>query len=294
MKTTVMLSAVSAALLAGGATVKKPAFDTLIAHRGESVDVPENTLPAYRTAVERGFGFECDIYLARDGKLFTFHDPTLTRTTAGANTNRCTDVEWGPVVSKLNVGGWGPWKGSRFDPTRPALFSEVLALARDGRYVYVDVKGGDPACVPYIKADVARAKNVHPGNVLFIVFDGKVCAELKRQMPEYTVYYLKSASPDVECTLPPWTAQELIAELKSVKADGVDILFDPKVHDAAFVKTIKDAGYSFHVWTVDDLETAKKAFAVGADTLTTNCAKKILDEYERQQNNPPQDKQPKT
>lgn len=29
----------------------------LIAHRGESVDAPENTLPAFRTAVARGFGF---------------------------------------------------------------------------------------------------------------------------------------------------------------------------------------------------------------------------------------------
>ena len=32
-------------------------YDTLIAHRGESNDAPENTLPAYKMAVERGFGF---------------------------------------------------------------------------------------------------------------------------------------------------------------------------------------------------------------------------------------------
>ena len=35
--------------------------DTLISHRGESVDAPENTLPACRMAVDRGFGFECDV-----------------------------------------------------------------------------------------------------------------------------------------------------------------------------------------------------------------------------------------
>ena len=46
------------ALLVGCVTAKEPAPETLIAHRGESVDAPENTLPAYRTAVERGFGFE--------------------------------------------------------------------------------------------------------------------------------------------------------------------------------------------------------------------------------------------
>ena len=260
------------AVLAGCATVKEPAYDTLIAHRGESKDAPENTLPAYRTAVERGFGFECDIYLAKDKKLFTFHDATLKRTTAGANMNRCADVDWEGTVSKVNVGGWGKWKGSRFDPTRPALFSEVLALARDGRYIYVEVKGDDPSWVPYIKAEVEKAGNVNPGNVLFISFGEKVCAELKRMMPEYKVYFLTGAKK--------FSAEALVAKLRELGVDGVDISFNPKVIDAEYVRTVKDAGFSFHVWTVDSLEKAEKAFAVGAETLTTNCAKKLVDEYE--------------
>ena len=81
-------------------------YDTLIAHRGESADAPENTLPAYKTAVERGFGFECDVYLSKDGRVFTFHDRDLKRTTGGANTNKCADVTW-DEVSRLDVGGWG-------------------------------------------------------------------------------------------------------------------------------------------------------------------------------------------
>ena len=272
MKTNLLSVVGIVAVLAGCATVKEPAYDTLIAHRGESIDAPENTLPAYRTAVERGFGFECDIYLAKDGKLFTFHDPNLTRTTAGANTNRCTDVDWEGTVSKMNVGGWGKWKGSKFDPTRPALFSEVLALARDGRYIYVEVKGNDPSWVPYIKEEIAKAENVNPGNVLFISFGDKVCAKLKRAMPEYRVYFLTGAKK--------FTAEALVAKLSEMRVDGVDISFDPKAIDAEYVRTVKGAGFSFHVWTIDDLEKAKKAFVVGADTLTTNCAKKLLDEYE--------------
>lgn len=254
-----------------------PSQTTLIAHRGESKDAPENTLPAYQTAVDRGFGFECDIYLSKDEKLFTFHDKTLTRTTSGANTNACTEVGWDETVSKLNVGGWGKWKGSAFDPTRPALFSEVLALARDGRCIYVEVKGG-PAWVPYIRNEIQKAKNVNPGNVLFISFTGETCAELKRVLPDYKAYFLmgsrRSWKPDSPC----WTAEEVIGRLRQYKADGIDISFNPAVHDAAFVKKVKDAGYSFHVWTVDDAKVARKAFEVGADTLTTNCAKRILDE----------------
>ena len=100
-------------LLAGCVFAAEPAFDTLIAHRGESVDAPENTLPAYRMAVERGFGFECDVYLSSDGRVFTFHDSTLTRTTGGANTNACGDVSR-DVISQLDVGSWGQWAGSQY------------------------------------------------------------------------------------------------------------------------------------------------------------------------------------
>lgn len=53
------------AFLAVGVFAAEPAYDTLISHRGESKDAPENTLPAFKMAVDRGFGFECDIYISR-------------------------------------------------------------------------------------------------------------------------------------------------------------------------------------------------------------------------------------
>ena len=269
----ILFPVIGAAVLCGCTTVKTPAYDTLIAHRGESVDAPENTLPAYQTAVDRGFGFECDIYLSADKRLFTFHDSDLKRTTAGVCTQKCTAVSWTETVSKVNVGGWGKWKGSKFDPTRPALFSEVLSLARDGRYIYVEVKGNIPEWVPYIKEELSRAPNVNPGNVLFISFSDNVCAELKRLMPEYKVYFLTVAG---ECPV-----DKLVAKLREIGADGVDISFDPKIIDRTFVEAVKKAGFSFHVWTVDDPALARTAFDVGADTLTTNRAKYILENCEQ-------------
>ena len=70
-----------------------------------------------------------------------------------------------------------------------------------------------------------------------------------------------------------------LAGAREAAADGVDMRFDPDVVDEAFVAAVKKEGLSFHVWTVDDLPRALRAFAVGADTVTTNCAKDILDEY---------------
>ena len=48
---------------------------------------------------------------------------------------------------------------------------------------------------------------------------------------------------------------------------------------ADFVRAIREAGYEFHAWTIDRLDVALEAFERGAQTVTTNCAKKLLDEY---------------
>ena len=271
-------AACAAAMAAAfGAMAAEPAYDTLISHRGESVDAPENTLPAFKTAVERGFGFECDVYLSKDERVFTFHDRNLTRTTAGANTNKCVDVTWAEL-EKVDVGSWEKWKDSKFAGTRPALLEEVLELAREGRWIYVEVKTG-PEIVPHIKKVFAAQKTATPKNVLFIAFDAKTCKALKTQMPEYKVLWLTWAKHR-RGAKKPVTTDEILTVLRNTGSDGVDCHYDPKVVSVDFIKAIRDAGFEFHVWTVDDLPNVREAFKRGVQTVTTNCAKKLLDEFQ--------------
>lgn len=52
------------------------------AHRGLwdlSRGIAENSLPAFRAAVENGYGIELDVHLSKDGRLVVFHDDTLDR-----------------------------------------------------------------------------------------------------------------------------------------------------------------------------------------------------------------------
>ena len=51
------------------------------AHRGlhNGADIPENTLPAFKKAVEAGYGIELDVQLSKDGIPVVFHDHTLLR-----------------------------------------------------------------------------------------------------------------------------------------------------------------------------------------------------------------------
>ena len=53
-----------------------------IAHRGFSGKYPENTMLAFRKALETGCdGIELDVHLSRDGVPVVIHDETLDRTT---------------------------------------------------------------------------------------------------------------------------------------------------------------------------------------------------------------------
>ena len=58
----------------------------LVAHRGGSLLAPENTLVAFRSAVDTWWAdmLEMDVHLTRDGRVVVIHDPTVDRTTNGS------------------------------------------------------------------------------------------------------------------------------------------------------------------------------------------------------------------
>ena len=61
------------------------------AHRGlhdSRQGVPENSLSAFRLAVQAGYGAELDVHLSQDGRLVVMHDESLKRT-AGVERNIC-------------------------------------------------------------------------------------------------------------------------------------------------------------------------------------------------------------
>jgi glycerophosphoryl diester phosphodiesterase len=56
----------------------------VVAHRGASVQAPENTMESFRLGVEAGAdAIELDVHLSQDGQLAVIHDDTVDRTTDG-------------------------------------------------------------------------------------------------------------------------------------------------------------------------------------------------------------------
>lgn len=59
-----------------------PLMGHFYAHRGlhdNKTDAPENSLAAFKKAVEAGYGIELDVQLAKDGTAVVFHDESLDR-----------------------------------------------------------------------------------------------------------------------------------------------------------------------------------------------------------------------
>ena len=63
----------------------------VVAHRGDSINFPENTLEAFISGVDMGIDvIETDVHLTKDGHVVIWHDPTLERNTDGKGT-------WTPI-----------------------------------------------------------------------------------------------------------------------------------------------------------------------------------------------------
>jgi glycerophosphoryl diester phosphodiesterase len=106
-----------------------------IAHRGEHLHHPENTLLAYQEAIRVGADFfELDVRTTADGKLVLSHDGAVSRRTNGrGDIAKMTFDE----VRALDA---GIKSGPEFAGTKIPTFDEALDLARGKIGIYVDVK----------------------------------------------------------------------------------------------------------------------------------------------------------
>ena len=100
------------------------------AHRGyhDKPAIPENSMAAFRRAVEHRFGAELDVHLMKDGRLAVIHDSSLKRT-AGA------DV----AVEDLTAEELKQYRLEGTDEQIP-LLEEVLALFQDQTPLVVELK----------------------------------------------------------------------------------------------------------------------------------------------------------
>src|SRR5258708_11480784 len=115
-------------------------FVWVVAHRGASGHAPQNTMAAFRRAVDMGAGFiETDLHLTRDARVVAIHDSTLDRTTSG---HGLVDSLALKEVRALDAGAWFTSPAAEsFAGERVPTLSEILQFAKEKDVIfYLEIK----------------------------------------------------------------------------------------------------------------------------------------------------------
>jgi glycerophosphoryl diester phosphodiesterase len=235
----------------------------IIAHRGASHDAPENSLSAFKLAIEQDAdGFEADFYLTSDGKIACFHDK---------DTKRISGKKWLVVktpLAKLQSLDVGSWKGPRWKGEKMPTMDEVLAAVPVGKKIFIELKSSVEIVKPMAK--VIDASSLEPEQIVIISFHADAIAECKKQLPHLKALWLCRYEEQKDGSFTPGV-EEVAATLKRIRADGFNSEARPEHFDEAFIKRLGELGCKeFSVWTVDDPKVADYYARLGAWAITTN------------------------
>ncbi len=147
--------------------------NVLYAHRGlHNEEKAENSMSAFKAAVDAGYGIELDIRLSKDGKLVVFHDDTLDRVCG--REGKVIDFTAEELATfKLNGTGDGV-----------PLFSDVLALV-DGKVpLLVEIKenAGDST----VSTAACEILKEYKGDFIVESFNPLSLKNVKENAPEFT------------------------------------------------------------------------------------------------------------
>lgn len=235
----------------------------IYAHRGASAERPENTLPAFRRALDVGAdALELDLQVTRDGVLVVSHDADGRRMCGVPR--RLADVTWDEARHwDAGAGFRGPDGGAPFagGEVRLPTFEEVVVEF-----------AGVPLNVD-LKRDLADTT---------VALLRRLKAETRVRLASFQLRTLRRvralgyAGP---------TALSRTEVLASLALPGP--LFGPaRGSDAAqlplslarpwIVHRMKSLGLRVDFWTVDDPERARQLIALGADGLMTNDPARLV------------------
>ena len=213
----------------------------VIAHRGASVEKPENTLAAFHRALAlKADGIELDVHLTRDGVPVAFHDAHLSRLTG--------------VRGRITAKSWPELKGLRVLGTEPIpRLVDVLRLTGGRALVQIELKAGIPV-PPVIRAiKAARAMEW----VIFASFAPGLLREARRLAP---------GVPRMLICVGRQTPGSLVRRLAAIGASGLSV--DHRaVRDSTWVRYFHLRGYTVWCWTVNDAGRARQLVGWGIDAL---------------------------
>lgn len=250
------------------------------AHRGASTKAPENTLEAFRLAVEDGAGgLELDVHMTSDGRIAVIHDDSVDRTTGGQGLVRDMTLHEvqgldGGYRFTPDGGDTYPYRGRG---VRVPELGEVLREFPDQR-VNIDIKEAWPGVEAAVLETLAGAD---AGDRVLVVSEIPSVLERFRELSggnismgasrrEIEDFYLYSRLRLESLLRPSYDALQVPAEFAG-----------REVVTPRFVEAAHKQGVRVDVWTIDDPAEMRRLLDLGVDVVMTNhpeVLKEVADE----------------
>lgn len=247
----------------------------IIGHRGASALAPENTLAAFRRAIDDGAdGIEMDVRLANDNVAVVVHDADLIRTARiSGKVGKMTSGQ----LSLVDVGTWfdldsSNGSTSEFRGQHIPTLDETLSFLREysGR-IYIELKCKDSE-VESLTAAVARSLRLYGKEEQIIVksFKLSVIPHIKRSCPKVTTAAL--FAPKI---------MTVLRKEKHMVKIAVDFGADElSVHYSLATRKLMDKaqhrGLPVAIWTADNPRWVKRALKLGVTAIITNDPARLL------------------
>lgn len=222
---------------------------TITAHRGSSIDAPENTLAAIRKSIEQGADYvEIDLHLTSEGIPILLHDGDLSRVAGIARSPNEFTLE---ELQKLDVGSWF---SPAFAAERIPTLKQVIDLCRGRIKLNIELKptGAEREPLALSVADLIRDEGFE-GQSFVTSLDAKAVTLAHARNPKlHTGAIISAAVGDVT---------RLDVDVLSIRTGLVTGLL---------LGRAREAGKEVVAWTVDDPRVMGELIDQGVDGLITN------------------------
>lgn len=227
----------------------------IIGHRGAMAVAPENTLPAFVTALDAGAdGIEFDVQRTKDGHLVVFHDEDVARTSDGQGF--LPEM----TLSKLQTLDVGRYFGEEFRETRILTLHELFEWVQDNSLLlFLEMK--EPFRFPGIEHEIADM--IQEYDLLDRLQVRSFC---HTQLHNLHVYNPEISISELWYQHMPtqWEMTYRTLNLMHTLVTAESIALYHKL------------GRTVTTWVVDDLAEAQQLIAWGIDGLTTNDPANLL------------------
>ena len=226
----------------------------IFAHRGASGYAPENTLEAFRLAMEQGAdGIELDVHLTKDGEVVVIHDETIDRTGNGQGNVRDYTLKELKKFSFHN-------RMEKYKGVQIPTLKEVLDLVKNSQMkVNIELKTGIYwyEGIEEKTMEIVKSRKMED-RVIYSSFNHySVQKILEQDIHAETAYLFSDVLLNME---------------KYAKQTGVKGLHPAVYHlkMADFLETYLKSGLKVRVWTVNNKEDMKMFMDARVDAVITN------------------------